>query len=700
MKTIREMLDDIRKRNIVLPEFQREYVWNREQAKQLLVSLYKKYPVGGLLLWNTDKPPKLKNIDKLPEKLGTVQVLLDGQQRLTTLHMLTTGDIPAYYTEAEIRSDPRDLFFHLESADFQYYQSSRMAGDPMWHKVIECFTDQDLNVMAIADAATDDANEKFKLAQTLNNNLNQLRSIREHVLPEQVVPSHASLNDAIDIFDRVNSQGTKLTDAELALTHITGKWPYARRVMKLKLEECGELNFHFGLSFLTRALTATVTGRALFETIHTRPREELEEGWARVNRTIDYLINLLPRQAFIHSTSELSTTNALIPIIAYLTRNEGAFPNQKSILHAVNWFYSALLWARYTAQTDQRLEADLSIIAKEVEPWDLLRNQIVDQRGRIDVKASDFEGRTAQHPLYRLTLVLSKAHSAVDWFNGVPLGVTHGAAYAMHSHHIFPQGLLYRSGWDSDNYMHRQAVNEIANRAFLTAASNLSLSDTQPSDYLPEVEDKYPGALASQFIPMDPSLWNVARYRDFLEARRELLALKMNEFRDALITEPEDIGHRSIQELIALGESMVLEFKSTLQWDVLRNRRNKELRHSVLKTIAAFMNSEGGTLIIGIEDNGDIFGLDKDLNLLGGSLDRFGQTLSNLIVDRIGAATMPYVDMRFDEVEGQSVCVVSVEPFRDGVFLKGVRGKEFFVRAGNTSRSLDPEQTHEYLNRR
>ena len=91
MKKIQEFLDDIRNHNIVLPEFQREYVWNREQAKQLLVSLYKKYPVGGVLLWKTDEPPKLKNIDRLPEKLGTLQVILDGQQRLTTLRRCQTN---------------------------------------------------------------------------------------------------------------------------------------------------------------------------------------------------------------------------------------------------------------------------------------------------------------------------------------------------------------------------------------------------------------------------------------------------------------------------------------------------------------------------------------------------------------------------------------------------------------------------------
>ena len=696
---IRELLSDIRKRDIVLPEFQREYVWTREQAKQLIVSLYKQYPVGGLLLWKTDNPPELKNIDHLPEKLGSVRVLLDGQQRLTTLHMLTTGDIPSYYTDAEIESDPRDLFFHLKTGDFQYYQASRMAGDKMWQRLIDCFTNGDLNVIQIADQTTDDAEEKLQLAQQLNDNLNRLRSIKELDLPEQVVPDDASLDDAIDIFDRVNSQGTKLTDAELALTHITGKWPHARRVMKDKIAECDTINFHFGLTFMTRALTATVTGRALFETIHTRPRHELEEGWKNLNQTLDYLINLLPHQAHVHSTSDLNTTNVIIPIVAYLSRNGGTFPNHESVRQAVNWFYSALLWARYTAQTDQRLEADLSIIAKEVEPWESMRNQIIDQRGRIDVKASDFEGRTAQHPLYRLTFVLAKAHGALDWFNGVPLGATHGPAYALHSHHIFPQSLLYKSGWDSDNYLHRQIVNEIANRAFLTAETNWSLSDTEPADYLPEVEEKYPGALAKQFIPIDPALWRVDRYRDFLQARRELLATKINEFRSALITEPEEIRHYPVAELVTLGESTVLEFKSTFQWDVIQDKQNKELRHSILKTIAAFMNSEGGTLVIGVEDNGDIFGLEKDLALLGGSFDRLEQTIVNLIVDGIGAATVPYVNVRFEDIDENVVCVVTVESVRDGVFLKSPRGKEFFIRAGNTTRSLDPEQTHEYLNR-
>ena len=79
-------------------------------------------------------PPELKNVQHLPEKLGTVQVLLDGQQRLTTLHMLLTGEIPSFYTDPDIQNDPRDLYFNLETTDFQYYQKSRMDGDSLWQR--------------------------------------------------------------------------------------------------------------------------------------------------------------------------------------------------------------------------------------------------------------------------------------------------------------------------------------------------------------------------------------------------------------------------------------------------------------------------------------------------------------------------------------------------------------------------------------
>jgi len=692
------LLDDIRIKDLVLPEFQREYVWSREQAKQLMVSLFKGYPVGSLLFWKTDDPPELKNLDELPEKLGTVQIILDGQQRLTTLYMMIQGDIPPYYTERDIDTDPRDLYFHLADGDFQYYQASRMKDNPLWHRVVDCFSGAEINVFEIAKQQTDDDSQAFKFAQAYSDVLTDLRLVKEIDLPVQTVPVQATIDESIDIFDRVNSQGTKLTDADLALTHITSKWPQARRKMKAKIEDLATRNFYFGLTFMTRALTGVVTQRALFEHIHKRPKEELLDGWKQLTKILDYLVTILPERAKIHSTEDINTTNVFVPLVVYLSLNGGRFPDEVSIKQATHWLYAALMWSRYTAQTDQRLEQDVSLVVRHPSPWTILRGQIVDQRGRIEVKASDLEGRGAQHPLYRMMFVITKTHDAVDWFNGAPLGTTHGKAYRLHSHHIFPTTLLYNNGFDSENYLHRKLVNEISNRAFLTADTNLNLSNTPPADYLPHVEEKYPGALVKQFIPINPDLWQVDRYLDFLQARRELIACKINEYMEALISEPEVMHERSIAELIQLGESATLEFKSTLQWDVIQNQLNKNLRFSSLKTIAAFLNSAGGTLIIGVEDNGAVFGLENDLKLVKDhSLDGFEQVLCNLTAARIGVEFARFIHIRFEEIDDRRVCAVDVGPAPLPVFTDGPRGKEFYARHGNTTRALDPEEMHNYI---
>ena len=694
---IRELLDGIRKQDLVLPEFQREYVWTLEQAKQLIVSLSRRYPVGGLLLWKTDKPPELKNIKELPEKLGTVQVLLDGQQRLTTLYMLITGNIPGFYTEQEIENDPRNLYVNLSDLDFQYYQPSRMKGDSYWQRVVDCFdTKGDIKPIKIAQEKADgEEQDPMDLAQQLMDNLTQIRAIADVDLPEQIVPSEAILDEAIDVFDRVNSQGTKLTDAELALTHVTGKWPIARRELKAKIEDCADIGFDFGLTFMTRALTTAVTNRALFETIHPRPRHELENGWNKLVKILDYLLTILPQKAFINSTDDMNTTNALIPLVTYLSANGGIFADDKTIRNALNWLYAALMWARYTGQTDQRLEADVQLVVREAEPWDALRSNIVEQRGRIEVKDSDFEGRGAQHPLYKATFILAKAHSAVDWFNGLPLAQPHGKSYGLQSHHVFPQAVLYRSGWDSENYTHRQAVNEIANRAFLTATTNLQISDKPPDEYLPEIEEKYPGALSAQFVPVEPLLWRVDCFGDFLTERRKIIARELNEFMMSLISKTEEV-HRPITELIGAGESHVVEFKSTLQWDVVRGGQNKGLRQWTLKTIAAFLNSQGGTLLLGVEDDGNIYGLDRDLALVK-SRDEFEQLLVSLITATMGPAIAPCYRIRFEDVGAKTVCVVAVERFSEPVFMKSDNSKVFYVRIGNTSRGLDHEETLKYV---
>lgn len=697
MAQISDHLHGVEKQDLVLPQFQREFVWSKEQCKQLLVSLYQGYPVGSLLFWKTDTPPALKNVEEEPDKLGTLQVILDGQQRLTTLYLLMRGKIPPFYRERDIDKDPRDLYFNLKSGDFQYYQKSKMSDNPLWIGVTECFNN-DLNPIQIASDVTDTSDEAMRAAEQFNANLNRLKNIENVDVPVLTVPASASLTDAIDIFDRVNDQGTKLTDAELALTHIVGKWPEARQRFKTKARELGQRGFEFDLNFLTRALVTVVKRRALFETIHPTPRDELQEGWDRLTSILDYLANFLPQRAYVHSTDDFNTTNVLIPLIGYLAERGGQFPSEKAARHAMHWLYAAHTWSRYTAQTDQRLERDLSIIVDHKQPWTPLRDQIVDQRGRIEVKAADFNGRGIRHPLYRTVYILTKVEGAVDWFNGSPLGETHGSDYEIHNHHIFPKSLLYEERYDPDDHLERKKVNEIANRAFLTASTNVDLGSQEPAEYLPEVAEKYPGALKNQFVPMEPDLWKLKNYEEFLKARRGLMVQAINEFMDSLVTEPEDLEHKPIGDVIQRGESSTLEFKASLQWDIRKDEKGTYLRHEVLKTIVAFLNSEGGLLVIGVEDDGNVLGLEEDVRLAGGDIDSFEQLLTNLIKEYIGPEYSPFIKPRFEQVDGRTVAAVEVDQATEPAFLRWQGDKEFFVRLGNTTRELNAEEAWKYMN--
>lgn len=155
---------------------------------------------------------------------------------------------------------------------------------------------------------------------------------------------------------------------------------------------------------------------------------------------------------------------------------------------------------------------------------------------------------------------------------------------------------------------------------------------------------------------------------------------------------------RPISELIQLGESDKLEFKSSLQWDVRESKENKKLQLSVLKTIAAFLNADGGTLLIGVEDDGKIFGLSKDLDCLSNrNLDQFERHLVQLIETSIGRKFLPYLKLRFVKINEQDVCGVYVRKSPQAAFLKSEKGIEFYIRSGNSTRSLNIQEFHDYF---
>lgn len=699
MATIQHLMAGIHNLDYVLPEFQREYVWELEQAKQLMVSLCRDYPTGSLLVWRTSNPPEIKNSAVNRETMGTTQVVLDGQQRLTTLYLLTQNAVPPYYTEEDIRNNPRDLYFDLATGEFEYFQPMKMRNSPNWRPVTECFNGN-INLFELVEECIDDAEQRGECFERFNGHLNTLKTILTKDYPIQFVPETAGIEDAIDVFDRVNSQGTKLSKAELGLAHACGKWPEARRIMKEQIERYAQQRFYFDLTFMMRSLTAVVRERALFETIHNATREELEEGWKRLIKRLDYLLGILPQHAYIHSTEDLTSLNVLVPLVAYLAQR-GTFHSEAEIRRAIHWLYAANTKARYSGQTDQRLDHDLSIVRRERSPWKGLVDAIIEQRGSIKVKPGEFDGRTTQHPLYRMTHILVKSRGAIDWFNGHPLHQRPDGKDVIHNHHIFPLSQLYGDDgqYDSGNHLHKKIVNEIANRAFLTAATNIEMSNQLPEDYLPGILARYPGVLDKQFIPTDPTLWRMANYEAFIQKRRELIATAFNDLMQSLLEDVDERHELTVEEMIADGESSVLEFKSSLRWDVRQGKVNTALQKVVAKTVAGFMNSEnGGTLLIGVADDGAIMGIEDDIaSTSRHNLDGFQQTLYQTLSNRLGAPAAASVTTTFEQVGDHQVCQVHIPPSQTPVFLEDGNNQDFFIRVGPATQPLNVQDTHQYI---
>jgi hypothetical protein len=702
MKLI-ELLLGIQKKDIVLPEFQREYVWSLEQSKQLIVSLFNSYPVGAFLFWNTDNPPEIKNIAVNKEKIGTITVILDGQQRLTTLYLLMKNEIPPYYIKRDIKYDPRHLYFNLRSGKFLYYKLKEMKNNPLWVKVIDCFSgNRKINPIVIADEVSKkESGDAFTIAKVLFENLTKLKNILEMQFPVQYIPGTAGIDESIDIFDRVNSLGTKLSDGDLALTHITGKWSEARRVLKQKIKELEEKKFYFDLGFMVRCIVGIVKNRGLFETIHKTSKDEIIDGWKKLSKILDYLMMIFPKYAFIHSAEEVNTTNIFVPVVVYLSRNNNIFPNEAALKSAIRWLYFANLWARYTGQTDQRLDHDINIIARNHNPWPDLVNAIIDQRGRIKLEPGDLEGRSIQNPIYRMLYVIIKAKGAVDWFNGLPLDIVHGKTYSIQSHHIFPSSILWKTGkYKSNNSLHKITVNDIANRAFLTASTNNSIINNKiPEEYFIKIIKNYgEEALNNQLIPLDRNLWKLDNYEQFLNRRRALIANEINKFIDSFVSGREEEKKIKLNDYLKVGESSSVEYKSSIRWDMDQNKINKELEKVIIKTIDGFLNFEGGILLIGVDDNGGVIGIDKDISTLKKkNIDGFQQLLINLISEYLGAEYSQYINIAFEKVVDKFVCIINIDKAPQSVFVRGKDTKSFYIRSGNTTKLLNSEEAHNYI---
>lgn len=690
MPKVDELITDIAKGGLKLPEFQRGYVWTRDQVRTFVQSLYRGHPTGHLLIWHAYGPVRTRG--DTSEEPGQTLLLLDGQQRLTTLYALIKGEPPPFYEGEHLFFD---LWFNVVDEEFSYFNKNLMEGSPVWFSVHE-FLGKGMN--QFLDDLPNLNPDQQELAQKSLSKLNNLDKIHAYTYQvDDLKDEKLALDEVVEIFNRVNSKGTPLSRADLAMAHICTFWPEARSIMRGFIKTMADHGFPIEPAFLVRATSAVAGGSVNFDAaFYQLSADAFQTAWPKVRAAFEYLVNVLRHDAYIDSLADLSSPIVLVPMLVYLARQGATFSDATERDAFLRWMYLANIWGRYTGQTDTKLRRDVLSLS-DPDPVARLIEAIVADRGRIQIEATDLDGKGSTSGFYKFGYVLARSRGAKDWFTGQTLyQKAVGKSNGLHSHHIFPRAVLSKMG-----ITERALVNQVANRAFLTQKANLKIASQEPAKYLPVVESKFPGVLRQQHVPMQDELWHKDSYVEFLERRRKLLARAMNAFLTKLGTIGEEAADKvGVTALLQSAESQRLEFKSSLRWDYDKGYTNKDLESVAVKTVAGFLNADGGDLLIGVDDSGSVLGLESDYDSSSriASRDGFERHLNGLLRKAVGDATMAFTMMTFHSVDSKEICQVSIESADHPVYVATEGAQAFFVRQGNATRSMDPKETLSYVN--
>lgn len=515
---ISAILNNIELEQFALPEFQRGYVWGREDVRGLFDSLYRRYPVGGFLVWTTQPDPETVR-GTTPSSGTAVKLLLDGQQRATSLYGVMRGRPPEFF-QGNVRAFT-DLYFNVRSQTFEFYGPVKMRDDPLWLSVTDLFQSDLADVIRKVPQHTEGYEDMLQRLMMLRG----IGDVELHI--EEIAGDGRDLDEVVDIFNRVNSGGTKLSSADLALARLCAHSPQARNELRALLDAWAQAGFHFKQEWLLRCATAIATNQASFGSLRDVSVSEFSVALKKAAQGVDFLLNLLNSRLGIDHNRVLASTYALIALARLVSDRGGSITDIRTQQRILFWYVHAFMWGRYSGPVETRIRRDL--VALETDGVDGLINEIAQWRGSLEVRPDDFVSSSVGARFYPLMYILTRVNDARDLQNG--LSLSHrllGLRSNLQVHHIFPKALLYRADYS------RSQVNALANFCFLTAESNRQISAADPAVYLAEVEERNPGVLRSQWIPEDETLWSIDRYPEFLKARRHLLAVAANEMLDNL----------------------------------------------------------------------------------------------------------------------------------------------------------------------
>jgi hypothetical protein len=512
---VRELLEEIARGEVVLPEIQRAYVWTGQQVSKLLDSLYREYPSGQILLWEANDLPVTKTLSGVAPPIEPPKsrptIVLDGQQRLTSL-----------YKALSTRSEDLDVYFHLETEQFALY-NRRLDADPRWVSVRDIVNakSHDLDVLQEIETRAADKHTKNRSKLYLDR-LQKLRRIGEYKFPIEIFKSD-DYEEVTELFVRINSAGTRLRTAELVLAQLALRLPGAIvERFEEAMDAYAELGFDFDARFMTHALIAMGTGHSHFRYLSEfwkKPSQELDLVWTRTRSALDLTIRFVRDSARIDSSDWLPSMSALIPLNAVFDQHGHLERNEADLLR---WFYLASIRGRYSTSSETSMDEDIKAARSRDPAIELLRNVLPAGRS-AQVGPDELDGADRRSALFSVMYAMAQKRGAKDWFTGAPLSKAESRVPEIHVHHIFPKPVLKRAGVSPKDR------DEIANLSFLSGRPPREALEGSPDRYLSMIADRHRDRLEAQCLPMERALWRVERYHDFLAWRRRFLAAAINE---------------------------------------------------------------------------------------------------------------------------------------------------------------------------
>jgi hypothetical protein len=743
--TLASLLGEIELGQIGLPDIQRPFVWTNSKVRDLFDSIYRGYPVGYFLFWQSVAPGGARQIGIGSKQVSPSLLIVDGQQRLTALFAVTRGVevVREDYSREriEISFSPLDGTFEVADAATRRDPRFIPSISALWAKNADLFQIANEYVEGLRDSRTAGGETLSSTeVQKVQRAIQRLANLTSYPFTALVLFPTIDEEQVGEVFVRINSQGKSLNQSDFILTLMSVFWDEGRTALEEFCRQSRQpsrtrgtphnnfidpipdqlLRVAVGLGFRRARLKnvySLLRGKDL-ETGEFSPAqrqaqfEVLRAAQAEVLDTQHWhdFLSILPIAGF-RSGAYISSLNALL--MAYILYLIGRihYKVDPFVLKQMiaQWFFMSSLTARYTGGSPETaMERDLGAL-RELKT----SKQFVDwMQGNIQVElTNDFWSITLPNRLktsaarsptlfaYYAALVLLDARvlfskkKVTDIFDPVH----RPKRGAVERHHLFPKAYLKKAFGVTGI----KAVNQIANSALVEWDDNVAISAGSPKEYAQRYAARFKGKeLAEMYywhaLPPD---WHDLTYDQLLEERGRLIAkvIKDGFYRLAGQGREPEPAAPEISRLIAAGEGPKIEFKSTVRTNLKTNQPDPEIEQAVLKTVAGFMNAQGGVLLVGVADDGKVLGLGADGFQ---NDDKMMLYLIDKAKARLGPHNAMFLEVKVDSVNGGRVMAVHCLPASKPVFLSDKSVERFYVRTLSSTTELKGSDAQHYISER